>query len=126
MSSHPASSPETPRLTTHVLDTAHGRPAAGVAVQLWRLADGTREEIARILTNADGRCDAPLLAGAALRPGLYELVFAVGAYFAGLGDDGAGDFLDEVPIRFVVQPGLSHYHVPLLIAPYSYSTYRGS
>lgn len=126
MSSHPASSPETPRLTTHVLDTAHGRPAAGVAVQLWRLADGTREEIARILTNADGRCDAPLLAGAALRPGLYELVFAVGAYFAGLGDDGAGDFLDEVPIRFVVQPGLSHYHVPLLIAPYAYSTYRGS
>lgn len=119
-------SPETPRLTTHVLDTAHGRPAAGVAVQLWRLADGTREQVARALTNADGRCDAPLLAGAALVPGIYEIVFAVGAYFAGQSDAGAGDFLDEVPVRFVVRPGLDHYHVPLLIAPYAYSTYRGS
>ncbi|MCF4124551.1 hydroxyisourate hydrolase [Methylobacterium sp. SyP6R] len=126
MSSHTASSHETPRLTTHVLDTARGRPAAGVAVQLWRLAGGAREEVARTLTNADGRCDAPLLAGEALVPGIYELVFAVGAYFAGAGDDGAGDFLDEVPVRFVVRSGLSHYHVPLLIAPYSYSTYRGS
>ncbi|TNC09449.1 hydroxyisourate hydrolase [Methylobacterium terricola] len=115
-----------PRLTTHVLDTAHGRPAAGVALQLWRITDGVREEVARTLTNADGRCDAPLLAGESLRPGTYELVFAVGAYFAGAGDAGAGDFLDEVPVRFVVRPGLDHYHVPLLIAPYSYSTYRGS
>lgn len=120
------SSQETPRLTTHVLDTAHGRPAAGVAVQLWRLTGGAREEVTRTLTNADGRCDAPLLSGAALVPGIYELVFAVGAYFAGAGDDGAGDFLDDVPVRFVVRPGLNHYHVPLLIAPYSYSTYRGS
>ncbi|WP_407943573.1 hydroxyisourate hydrolase [Methylobacterium sp. EM32] len=119
-------SPATPRLTTHVLDTAHGRPAAGVAVQLWRLTDGTREQVARTLTNADGRCDAPLLAGAALAPGIYEIVFAVGAYFAGQSDAGAGDFLDEVPVRFVVRPGLDHYHVPLLIAPYAYSTYRGS
>ena len=126
MSSHTASNHETPRLTTHVLDTAHGRPAAGVAVQLWRLTGGAREEVARTVTNADGRCDAPLLSGAALAPGTYELVFAVGAYFAGAGDDGAGDFLDEVPVRFVVRPGLNHYHVPLLIAPYSYSTYRGS
>ena len=113
-------------LSTHVLDTAHGRPAAGVAVQLWRLADGAREVVARTLTNADGRCDAPLLSGAALVPGIYELVFAVGAYFAASGDAGAGDFLDEVPVRFVVRPGLNHYHVPLLIAPYAYSTYRGS
>jgi 5-hydroxyisourate hydrolase len=120
------SSQSLPRLTTHVLDTAHGRPAAGVAIQLWRLVDGAREEVARTLTNADGRCDAPLLAGQALQPGIYELVFAVGAYFAGAGDAGAGDFLDEVPVRFVVRPGLDHYHVPLLIAPYSYSTYRGS
>ena len=131
MSSHTAPNPhssgqETPRLTTHVLDTAHGRPAAGVAVQLWRLTGGTREEVARTVTNADGRCDAPLLSGAALVPGTYELVFAVGAYFAAFNDAGAGDFLDEVPVRFVVRPGLSHYHVPLLIAPYSYSTYRGS
>ncbi|WP_423793862.1 hydroxyisourate hydrolase [Methylobacterium indicum] len=122
----PEMPPETPRLTTHVLDTAHGRPAAGVAVGLWRLAEGGREEVARIVTNADGRCDAPLLSGAALRPGSYELIFAVGAYFASAGDPGAGDFLDEVPVRFVVRPGLGHYHVPLLIAPYSYSTYRGS
>ena len=126
MSSHTALSPETPRLTTHVLDTAHGRPAAGVALQLWRLAGGAREEVARTVTNADGRCDAPLLSGAALVPGIYELVFAVGAYFAASNDAGAGDFLDEVPVRFVVRPGLNHYHVPLLIAPYSYSTYRGS
>ncbi len=119
-------SPETPRLTTHVLDTAHGRPAAGVAVGLWRLAEGSREEVARTVTNVDGRCDAPLLAGPALQPGIYELVFAVGAYFAGVGGAGASDFLDDVPVRFVVRPGLDHYHVPLLIAPYSYSTYRGS
>ncbi|GJD50198.1 5-hydroxyisourate hydrolase [Methylobacterium crusticola] len=117
--------PETRRLTTHVLDTAHGRPATGVTVRLARLSGGAREELAQAVTNADGRCDAPLLAGEAMRPGTYELVFAVGAYFAGAAAERPG-YLDEVPVRFTIEPGLGHYHVPLLIAPYAYSTYRGS
>ena len=105
------------RLTTHVLDTARGRPAAGVAVVLRR--DG--EEVARAVTNEDGRTDAPLLEGDALAPGVYELTFAVGAYF---GDD-AG-FLDEVPVRFTVRHPGERLHVPLLASPWSYTTYRGS
>jgi 5-hydroxyisourate hydrolase len=120
-------------LSTHVLDTAAGRPAAGVAVELRRLAgDGTGETLASATTNADGRTDAPLLAGDALTPGTYELVFAVGAYFAGTGlgaglGAGAGQpFLDRVPVRFGVSVPGGRYHVPLLITPWSYATYRGS
>jgi 5-hydroxyisourate hydrolase len=105
------------RLTTHVLDTATGRPAAGVAVTLRR--DGT--PIARAVTNADGRTDAPLLEGEALVPGVYELVFAVGSYFAA-----TPGFLDEVPVRFTVADASQRYHVPLLVSPWSYCTYRGS
>jgi 5-hydroxyisourate hydrolase len=105
------------RLTTHVLDTARGRPAAAVAVVLRR--DG--EEVARAVTNGDGRTDAPLLEGDALAPGVYELTFGVGDYF---GDD-AG-FLDEVPVRFTVGAGDGDLHVPLLVSPWSYTTYRGS
>jgi 5-hydroxyisourate hydrolase len=100
-----------------VLDTAAGRPAAGVAITLRR--DGA--EVARAVTNADGRTDAPLLEGDALRPGVYELTFAVGAYFG----DGAG-FLDKVPVRFTVRDPGEHLHVPLLASPWSYTTYRGS
>lgn len=114
---------ETGRLTTHVLDTAAGRPAAGVALSLFR--DGAA--VARAVTNADGRCDAPLLAGAALVAGRYELVFAVGAYFRAAGvalPEPA--FLDEVPVRFGIADPAAHYHVPLLVSPYGYSTYRGS
>lgn len=105
------------RITTHVLDTARGRPAAGVAVTLRRGG----EVVARAVTNADGRTDAPLLEGASLVAGVYEITFAVGAYFG----DGGG-FLDEVPVRFTVGDASAHLHVPLLVSPWSYTTYRGS
>lgn len=117
-----------PRLSTHVLDTAHGRPAAGVAVTLSRIeADGTARVLVETATNADGRTDAPLLAGEAYRVGTYELAFATGAYFRGLGVALADPpFLDVVPIRFSIAEPEGHYHVPLLVSPWSYSTYRGS
>jgi len=107
------------RLTTHVLDTARGRPAAGIPVELARL-DGDRREILRsVRTNDDGRTDEPLLDGEELQAGTYELVFDVGGHF----DDG---FLDRVPVRFTIGDPGAHYHVPLLVSPWSYSTYRGS
>lgn len=116
------------RLSTHVLDTHAGRPARGVPVTLHRLGPaGERELVAQATTNADGRTDAPLMAGDAFRPGRYELTFAVGAYFAGRGLDLPDPaFLDEVPIRFAIAEADGHYHVPLLVTPWSYSTYRGS
>jgi 5-hydroxyisourate hydrolase len=111
-------------LTTHVLDVARGRPAAGVAIELWRAG----ALVASAVTNADGRTDAPLLT--ALDAGVYELRFAVGPYFAALAGDGApvGDppFLDVVPVVFGVADASAHHHVPLLVTPWSYSTYRGS
>lgn len=114
------------RLTTHVLDTAAGRPAAGVAIELFRL-DPTRQRLALLTTNADGRCDRPLLEGEALGAGQYELLFRVGDYFAGRGHAlPRPRFLDEVVIRFGIAAPAEHYHVPLLISPYGYSTYRGS
>lgn len=103
-------------LSTHVLDLASGVPAAGMTVELW--IDGTR--VATVVTNADGRTDRPVVAAGALRPGTYELVFHVGAYFRGEG------FLDRVPVRFVVRDASARYHVPLLCSPWAYSTYRGS
>ena len=113
------------RLTTHVLDTAAGKPAAGLRVELYR-HDGAPVAIASAVTNADGRLDAPLLDGAAFRPGRYELIFHVGDYFRARGTalpDPA--FLDIVPLRFGMAED-AHYHVPLLVSPYGYSTYRGS
>ena len=116
------------RLTTHVLDTALGRPAAGIAVALYRIAtSGGREKLGDFVTNADGRCDRPLLEGAALAAGTYELTFAAGAYFDGLGQKLPNPkFLDEVTIRFGIASPEQNYHVPLLLSPYAYSTYRGS
>jgi len=115
-------------LTTHVLDTARGCPAAGMAVGLWRLgAQGAREKLAETRTNADGRTDTPILPTGRFAPGRYELEFAVGEYFlaAGMaGDDPS--FLDVVPIRFGIADAQAHYHVPLLVSPYSFATYRGS
>lgn len=111
-------------LTTHVLDTAHGRPAAGMALTLTRLSDGA--VLKEAVTNADGRVDGPILSGSDFKPGRYEIVFAVGAYYRALGlalSDPA--FLEDVPIRFGIAD-LSHYHVPLLVSPYGFSTYRGS
>lgn len=111
-------------LSTHVLDTAAGRPAAGVAIELRRLRpDGTGERLAATVTNGDGRTDAPLLEGSALEVGTYELLFGVGAYFAGAEEP---RFLDVVPVRFGISDPNGRYHVPLLITPWSYSTYRGS
>ena len=115
------------RLTTHVLDTAKGKPAAGVKITLYRVAGGRHQEIAQTVTNADGRTDAPMLAGAALTPGNYELVFGAGDYLRASGQaEGEVLFLDEIPIRFGVPDASAHYHVPLLISPFAYSTYRGS
>lgn len=108
------------RLTTHVLDTAHGRPAAGLRLTLFRLDGDRREAVIDCILNTDGRCDAPLLEGEALGAGFYELVFQVGAYF------GRSDFLDEVPVRFRVIDPAQHYHVPLLVSPFGFTTYRGS
>lgn len=115
------------RLTTHVLDTARGKPAGGVRITLYRLEAGGQVEIAQAMTNADGRTDAPMLAGAALTVGSYELVFAAGDYLRASGQ-AQGDvlFLDDIPIRFGVPDARAHYHVPLLISPFAYSTYRGS
>ena len=113
------------RITTHVLDTAAGRPAAGLKVIFSRL-DGTPRVLAETVTNADGRCDRPLLEGAAFAAGRYEIMFHVGEYFrrarVALPEP---PFLDLVPLRFGVSED-AHYHVPLLVSPYAYSTYRGS
>ena len=116
------------RLSTHVLDTANGRPASGLVVELFALGGGgDRRRVAEAVTNADGRTDAPLMAGDGYRPGSYELVFHVGDYFRSLGTPAADPpFLDAVPIRFNLAEPDGHYHVPLLVSPWSYSTYRGS
>lgn len=113
------------KLTTHVLDTMSGRPGAGLWIDLYRIDGDERRPVTRARTNADGRCDAPLLQGEGLTPGVYELVFHVGDYFAAAGVAGPR-FLDTVPVRFSVTAPDQHYHVPLLVAPYAYSTYRGS
>ena len=117
------------RLSTHVLDVVSGGPARGVAVELRRLSPGgATEPVAKAVTNADGRIDAPLLAGADLRAGAYELTFHVGDYFSARGTPGLADppFLDVVPVRFGLADPDGHYHVPLLLSPFGYSTYRGS
>lgn len=115
------------QLTTHVLDTAHGCPGAGMALVLYRLLDGRRQQLARCRTNSDGRCDAPLLQGEALLTGTYEIDFCAGDYFAARGTRlDAPRFLDVVTVRFGVADAGGHYHVPLLVSPWAYSTYRGS
>lgn len=115
------------RLTTHVLDTASGRPANGVRIELFRIAGETREPLVSFTTNADGRCDRPLLAGEAFGSGTFELLFHVGAYFRSQGFSlPEPPFLDAVPVRFGIAESGQHYHVPLLISPFGYSTYRGS
>ena len=108
------------RLTTHVLDTAHGKPGSGIKIELFRLDDEAPGLVATTVTNNDGRTDKPLAEGEALRAGTYQLVFHVGAYFKGQG------FLDQVPIRFRIADASAHYHVPLLCSPWGYTTYRGT
>jgi 5-hydroxyisourate hydrolase len=113
------------RLTTHVLDTARGRPGANIRITLYRVSGNSHRKIAEAMTNDDGRTDAPLLSGKALTAGQYELVFAAGDYLRANGADGVL-FLDEIPIRFGVADAGAHYHVPLLLSPFGYATYRGS
>lgn len=115
------------KLSTHVLDTTQGKPGAGVQLALYAVADGERRLIKRASTNQDGRCDSPLLEGDAMQPGNYELVFAAGDYFAAQGVDlPSPRFIDQVTIAFGIAHADQNYHVPLVVTPWSYSTYRGS
>ena len=115
------------KLTTHVLDTVRGKPASGIAFELFRLHEDRRELLMRGLTNADGRCNTPLLAEATMQVAVYELDFHAGDYFAMLGvSQTEPRFLDVVTLRFGIADTKGNLHVPLLLSPYSYSTYRGS
>ena len=114
------------RLTTHILDTALGRPAGGLKIELWALDHGP-SLIKTVVTNQDGRVDAPLLEGEAFKAGQYELRFHAGAYLKSTGASlSEPPFLDVIPLRFGIANKAEHYHVPLLLSPYGYSTYRGS
>ncbi|HEX6708481.1 MAG TPA: hydroxyisourate hydrolase [Albitalea sp.] len=115
------------KLTTHVLDTMNGCPAAGMSVAFFRMVSGEPVAVARLRLNDDGRADAPLLEGADLQPGRYRLLFSVARYFESRGVAlPKPPFLDEVPLDFGIADPAAHYHVPLLVSPWSYSTYRGS
>jgi 5-hydroxyisourate hydrolase len=113
-------------LTTHVLDTAQGCPAAGIGISLYRVTGNSHKKIAEAVTNADGRTDSPILPAEKFKAGTYELIFFCGDYLRATGQDGTDIlFLDQVPIRFGMSEA-AHYHVPLLLSPFGYSTYRGS
>lgn len=113
-------------LTTHVLDTARGCPAQGIAIALYRVSGNSHRKIAEAVTNADGRTDTPILPEGKFQPGTYELIFFAGDYLKSTGQAGAEPlFLDQIPIRFGMAEE-DHYHVPLLLSAYGYSTYRGS
>lgn len=115
------------RLTTHVLDTSLGQPGKGIRIEVYRLEGGSRTFLKEVTTNKDGRCDAPILEGEAFTKGQYELTFHAGEYLRLQGGETDGPrFLDIIPLRFGVADASQHYHVPLLLSPYSYSTYRGS
>jgi 5-hydroxyisourate hydrolase len=115
------------KLSTHVLDTAQGKPGAGVQVELYAVDGGQRTLLKQDVTNSDGRCNAPLLEGEQLKTGQYELVFAAGDYFAAQGVAlPSPRFIDRVTIAFGVADPSQNYHVPLVLTPWSYSTYRGS
>jgi len=115
------------KLTTHILDTAQGRPGDGIAIELYRVEQGVRQLLGRHVSNGDGRVDAPLLEGDALVAGVYELDFGLGEYFSTRGAAlPEPRFLDVVTLRFGISDASAHYHVPLLASPWSYSTYRGS
>ena len=111
------------RLSTHVLDTAQGCPALGMAIELYACADDHRRLLKTARTNADGRTGEPLLEGAGMSAGVYELVFHAGDYFRKSDDP---PFLDQVVVRFGIADAAANYHVPLLVSPYGYTTYRGS
>lgn len=113
-------------LTTHILDTAHGCPAAGVEIELFKIVGERRDKLGSMTTNHDGRTDTPILPKGKLEKATYELVFNMGDYFASKGIENDVPFVDVVPIRFGVSDDREHYHVPLLASPFSFSTYRGS
>ncbi|SFS90729.1 5-hydroxyisourate hydrolase [Sulfitobacter marinus] len=114
-------------LTTHVLDTARGMPASGLAITLYRIEGEARVQLSRMVTNADGRTDAPILPKDQFAPGTYELVFEAGDYLDAIGSQPETPrFLDQIPLRFGISDPDAHYHVPLLLSPFGYSTYRGS
>jgi len=113
-------------LTTHILDTARGCPAAGIKIALYRVSGNSHKKIAEAETNADGRTDAPILDAKKFKPGSYELIFFAGDYLRAQGAAEDPLFLDQIPIRFGVSDAEAHYHVPLLLSPFGYSTYRGS
>jgi len=115
------------KLTTHILDTARGVPCAGLHIELFVFSSGVRTSVCKRISNADGRCDGPLLQGAAFEPGEYELEFHAGDYFASQGiAQPSPRFVDRVSLRFGIADAEQSYHVPLLVSPWSYSTYRGS
>jgi 5-hydroxyisourate hydrolase len=115
------------KLSTHVLDTAHGCPAQGMKIELWSLEGGERTLVTTARTNAEGRSDQPLLSAEEMKPGHYEIVFFVGDYFAAKTKALPKiRFLDQVPIRFGIADASAGYHVPLVCSPWAYSTYRGS
>jgi 5-hydroxyisourate hydrolase len=115
------------KLSTHVLDTAHGGPAAGMKIELWSLDGVERSLVAEARTNSDGRTDLPLLAADEMKVGQYEILFFVGDYFAAKSLAMPKiRFLDKVPVRFGIADAGTSYHVPLLVSPWAYSTYRGS
>ncbi len=111
------------KLSTHVLDLTSGKPAAGMRIELWN-HDGKHTLLKAVTTNADGRTDGPLLEGPTMIVGTYELVFFVKDYFVTHRHD--SPFLDRVPVRFMIMDALANYHVPLLVTPWAYQTYRGS
>lgn len=114
------------RLSTHVLDTAKGKPAAGLKIELYSL-DESRQHLKTVITNNDGRTDEPLLSGDTIPTGIYELIFHAGDYLRALGISlPEPAFLDDIIIRFGIAEASGHYHVPLLLSPFGYSTYRGS
>jgi len=114
------------KLTTHVLDIYSGKPGAGIKVELYYFNNNQREKKNTLTLNQDGRADEPLLEGESFLNGKYELVFFIGDYFKNIAKSGEIPFLDDVAIRFGISNSKEHYHVPLLVSPWSYSTYRGS
>jgi 5-hydroxyisourate hydrolase len=127
LAASPAPAADVGRLTTHVLDTVSGRPAAGMQIDFAVREGDQYRPVKTVRTNDDGRLDEPLLTGEAMAAGRYRLVFHVADYFAGAGAKLASPpFLDEVPLEFGIADKAAHYHVPLLVSPWSYATYRGS
>ncbi len=114
------------KLTTHVLDVYSGKPGKGIKVEVYNLKNGKKEKLNSVILNNDGRADKPLIEGSAFQNGQYEIVFFVGDYFKKITETSSIPFLDDVVIRFGISNSKEHYHVPLLVSPWSYSTYRGS